>query len=171
MYSSMGINRIARITHLANLVTLAFERMRECYSCGSNKTYVDKTKKGTPYESWNGNGIENQWLCHKCNNKYITNPQSHLINNTKLMCFTPLKKILTLEEDPRIGVCNFCRAVRGIDCKQTHMHHDNDRYDVTNPLKYAIELCVSCHRKEGKITNETRLKMSIAQKRRFALLT
>jgi hypothetical protein len=49
--------------------------------------------------------------------------------------------------NPRIGVCNLCRAVVGIDCKITHMHHE--QYDPENPLKHTIELCVSCHKKKA----------------------
>jgi hypothetical protein len=125
--------------------------MRECYCCGSIKTYVDK-KRDNPH--WYGNGIEGQWLCESCENKYIKNPKwhpiTHIIYSPRQMQFKPLGRQIILKQDPRIGVCNFCRAVRGIDCKVTHMHHDEDRYDLEDPLRYTIELCVSCHSKKKK---------------------
>lgn len=44
--------------------------MRECFGCGSTKTYVDKRKT----THWYRNGIENQWLCANCNRRYVRNP-------------------------------------------------------------------------------------------------
>jgi uncharacterized protein YeaO (DUF488 family) len=49
----------------------------------------------------------------------------------------------------RGGVCNWCRAVVPFDCKMTNMHHDENKYDEYNPIKYTIEICVRCHRKES----------------------
>jgi hypothetical protein len=46
----------------------------------------------------------------------------------------------------RIGVCNLCRAVKGVDCRQTQWHHIE--YDDKHKERYSIELCASCHRKE-----------------------
>jgi hypothetical protein len=47
---------------------------------------------------------------------------------------------------PRVGVCNICRSIKGVDCKQTQWHHI--QYDDKNKEKYAIELCAKCHRNE-----------------------
>lgn len=54
--------------------------------------------------------------------------------------------VLASDRPIRIGVCNWCRAVAPFDTKTTHMHHEE--YHDDNPLKDAIELCISCHRKE-----------------------
>jgi hypothetical protein len=54
---------------------------------------------------------------------------------------------------PRIGVCNWCRAVVGIDCGQTQMHHE--KYDDLHPEKHTIEVCVRCH---DKTMNKKRKK-------------
>jgi len=54
-------------------------------------------------------------------------------------------------KNPRIGVCNLCRAVKGFDCKRTQMHHDNDIYNINNPIKNTIELCVICHNKTKNV--------------------
>ncbi len=48
---------------------------------------------------------------------------------------------LTLDHDPRIGICSRCRAVARIDCIGTHMHHEI--YDDNDPLANTIELCPS----------------------------
>jgi len=55
--------------------------------------------------------------------------------------------------DPRIGVCNLCRAVRDFDCITTVMHHD--LYDDSDPLTHTIELCVKCHYKQHHIQRPT----------------
>ncbi len=57
------------------------------------------------------------------------------------------KGIRKLVNKSRIGVCNICRAIRGIDCKQTQWHHVS--YEDDNKEKHTIELCASCHRKES----------------------
>lgn len=72
-------------------------------------------------------------------------------HNKKKMLFK--YRHIPLPSDPRIGICNWCRAVKGIDCKRTALHHDNDQYDNLDPLRYTIELCNSCHCKE---TNRSR---------------
>jgi hypothetical protein len=54
--------------------------------------------------------------------------------------------------NPRIGVCNGCRAVVPFDCDRTEMHHEE--YDPDNILSHTIEYCRGCHgitrRKEQK---------------------
>ena len=49
---------------------------------------------------------------------------------------------------PVTGVCNYCRAVVGIDCLWTEFHHDDNRYDKEHPLRYTIEICPRYHGKE-----------------------
>ena len=62
-------------------------------------------------------------------------------------------KRLLLKEDPRIGICQLCGAVRGMDCKKTHMHHI--KYHPDDPLKDTIEVCGKCHRRQHKIWSST----------------
>lgn len=57
-------------------------------------------------------------------------------------------KRVILDRIVRIGVCNWCRAVRPFDTKQTQLHHDDNKYDISDPLKYTIELCAKCHLRE-----------------------
>ena len=53
----------------------------------------------------------------------------------------------------RIGVCSFCeRSIEKGEIKQTQLHHT--KYDLTNPLKHTIELCVRCHRRQHAKSGE-----------------
>jgi len=114
---------------------------RSCYSCGSLETYLDDGK--SPHWYINRDKEDNS-LCRKCFDHLIHGPKIHacrvrlVINGIRIQ----------LPFDPRIGVCNWCRGVRGIDCRKTDLHHDNDIYDITNPLWNTIELCSTCHGKE-----------------------
>ena len=47
-------------------------------------------------------------------------------------------KRIQLKDNPRTGICKQCDR-KGL----THIHHT--QYDEYNPMKYTIELCVSCH--------------------------
>jgi hypothetical protein len=47
--------------------------------------------------------------------------------------------------NPHKYVCSKCGAIKGIDCKQTHMHHWF--YLIIMPWACCEELCVSCHKK------------------------
>jgi hypothetical protein len=59
--------------------------------------------------------------------------------------------------EPRIGVCNLCRAVYGEIDAQRHaiyqrrfsLHHE--QYDDNDPLAYTMEVCPACHRKLDNI--------------------
>lgn len=78
-------------------------------------------------------------LTKKNNEK--SNKKWSKINNKKYLKFKD--KRIFLRESPRIGVCNLCRAVAGIDCELTSMHHIN--YHDNDPTKDTIELCNPCH--------------------------
>ena len=79
--------------------------------------------------------------------KLINNPKWHHITsqkwNPRLMKFRD--KHIHVKENPRIGVCNLCRAVVGTDCEKTSIHHLE--YHDDDPLRDTIELCNSCHAK------------------------
>lgn len=109
-----------------------------CSKCGSNKTY--RRKNG--YEQWNIK--DGEYWCQKCYCKLIKYPKwkvKHIaLYNPKRILFK--QKRIILDEDPRKGICKMC-GKKGL----THMHHY--KYDDKDPLKYTIELCPSCHAKEG----------------------
>lgn len=115
-----------------NMYVIATNKpQRACYGCGSTKT---KTKNGI--ESWSLNhDLEGNVLCHNCASIYFYNP------NRKRMLFRG--KRLCLKFQPKTGVCNLCRAVEGIDCKRTNIHHV--AYNDTNPLLNTLEVCPACH--------------------------
>ena len=117
--------------------------LRVCYACGSNTTYISKTGN----IQWFGNPPIG-WLCKRCNNRYIVNPTWKPITNQTKVRFKNTYIYTGLQ--PRVGVCNLCRAVKGeincqigILCKNTGMHHE--LYHEEDPLKDAIELCNHCH--------------------------
>lgn len=115
---------------------------RQCYSCG---------KTGIPPMRCYFNLPTKLLLCNYCYNSLFLREKKniqrrkHRYNDRRMTVFG---NTLFLDRDPRIGVCNWCRAVTNIDCKRTNLHHDMNRYDLRDPLKYTIELCFSCHRKE-----------------------
>src|SRR6266545_18293 len=55
---------------------------RECYSCGSTETYVNK-QRGKPHYHWYGNGVANQYFCLNCENKYYKNPKYKPLTNPR----------------------------------------------------------------------------------------
>ena len=55
---------------------------RECYSCASTETYVNK-QRGKPHYHWYGNGVANQYFCLNCENKYYKNPKYKPLTNPR----------------------------------------------------------------------------------------
>ena len=108
--------------------------MRECSNCKSTNT-----------KKWIGS------LCRKCYDKLIHHPLSSKKDNPRRIKFKD--KRIHVKEIARNGICSFCGAVKGVDCKKTQLHHF--KYHDDDPLKDTIELCVSCHNKQhdklGKI--------------------
>lgn len=107
---------------------------RICSECNATETY----------SNWRLDG-KGGWLCKKC---YMKN----YMKGYNITLFNYKHKPVKTQIIPRVGVCNFCRAIVGeinvqIDklCKRTSVAHMS--YHDDNPLKDTIELCVSCHRK------------------------
>lgn len=116
---------------------------RFCSNCNSDNTYLDK--RGT--ESWYSR--EGKWYCAKCYGKLfkvVLTEKWNKINGQKRLKFRG--KDLLLKFNPRNGICSKCGAVKGINCKNTVLHHI--QYHEDDPLKDTIELCRSCHRKAHK---------------------
>lgn len=86
---------------------------------------------------WYSNGIIDQWICTNCYGQIFR--VRHRI--------TYKRSRIDLTVDPRVGVCNLCRAVMPFDCKRTDIHHL--RYNDEYPLRDTLELCIACHLKEG----------------------
>lgn len=57
-------------------------------------------------------------------------------------------KRLRIKREPRVGVCNLCRAVAPFDCNKTFLHHEI--YDDSAPTANVLEVCGRCHNYEGK---------------------
>ena len=58
-------------------------------------------------------------------------------------------QVVVLEEDPKIGVCNYCRRIVPFDCSRTHIHHVE--YHDDDPLRNTIESCPACHGVEHRV--------------------
>ena len=99
---------------------------RSCIKCESDYTYIDKSGYAQWYNTKDG------WICNKCRN---------IDRNSKRINFQGKQTFLGY--NPRIGVCNICRAVYPFDTSLTHMHHES--YHKDNPLKDSIEMCIRCH--------------------------
>jgi hypothetical protein len=111
---------------------------RICSNCGSDETYVDKRER----EHWYNK--QNQWFCEKCNNNLFKNPKWNGINKPRMINYKGIR--LNVGFNLRKGICSWCGAVKGLNCKRTNLHHIE--YHNDDPLKDTVELCVSCHMKE-----------------------
>ncbi len=114
---------------------------RICLNCGSNKTYIARTKNGTPYPNWYK--YENGYICLRCRSRLIGNPKLNPIHNPKFNARSINFKgrIINVGFDVRTSVCSLCRK-QG----KTHIHHM--KYHNEDPLRDTIELCARCHAKE-----------------------
>ena len=130
---------------------------RVCSRCKSDKTHFSyyKVKNGElkTYPLWKYDYVNGGYICQNC--------YSHDIGNKRT---APRRlrykgKRITIDRDPRIGVCCWCRAVRNevnaqTDkvCKETQMHHEGE-YVESDKLKNTLEICASCHGKTPKREN------------------
>jgi hypothetical protein len=123
---------------------------RVCSICETDTTRTKRTGQhrddGTPYEYpyWFRDLKTREWICSYCKYRLEYTPN----RSEKTIFFKD--RYIRVNRKPRIGICNFCRGVRGQINAQTgvfvkltamaHMeYHDDD------PLKDAIEACVRCH--------------------------
>jgi hypothetical protein len=125
--------------------------MRICYACGSDKTSIyGKYHKKKWYLN---NDNDRNMFCSKCYLKYISNPKWRLINDQNRFRFKDKRYILN--DNPRLGICQWCGKVKDETCKRTSIHHE--KYNDLDPLDYTVELCNSCHQKRtwelNQITN------------------
>ncbi len=95
----------------------------------------------TYMKQYNKQWCKNNPDYHKKYSKQL-DPVKIQIKNKRRILFK--NKQLYIKERILIGVCNLCRAVVGLDCKRTSMHHIE--YHEEDILKDTIELCNSCHK-------------------------
>ena len=110
-----------------------------CFNCGSDKTYIDKRGR----HEWRKHG--DNIYCNKCRAKLFANPKYHVANNRRdnprRMKFKG--KRIIVKQKPRKGICEWCGAIKGVNCKRTQIHHIE--YHEQDPLKDTVELCSKCH--------------------------
>jgi len=106
---------------------------RQCYFCGSKKSQI--MPKG--YQLWYFHGHQKQYsVCASCHAKYM-------IDKIRF-----LGKRVFIHKRLRTGVCTDCkRSVARKEIRFTTFHHTE--YDQNNPFAHTVELCPSCHTKEG----------------------
>ena len=120
---------------------------RVCYACGSKKTYVRKNGFAEWWLNLSKQGQAIGVICCKCKQsifKIEEKKRLYTAYHQRQIYFKT--KSIAIDYIPKIGVCNWCRAVYPFDTKLTHIHHES--YHEDDPMKDTIELCVSCHRKE-----------------------
>jgi hypothetical protein len=119
---------------------------RFCLICGADYTY--RNNRGWDYWFRFNDG----WKCSKCYqrlNHRTRNPEVvkrfNAKNNPRVLTFKS-RRIL-VQKPPRKGICQWCGARRGIECRVTNLHHIE--YHDEDPLRDTIELCAKCHAKES----------------------
>lgn len=121
---------------------------RECFSCQSIKTYVDKTGR----HHWRI--VKGKDWCNKCYSKYYGNKtiSPEIIKKwrklTKPKFIKFLGKKIYFSWLVRKHLCSEC----GVKCEMTDMHHLV--YWPCMPWVSMIELCRKCHQKTKNIRNQ-----------------
>lgn len=113
--------------------------MRQCFSCGSNKTYVHSQG----WLQWNKiDWFVPLWFCGKCRGRYLRASYRHRRNLTRYTIGHGIR--LYNKERQRTGYCSQCsNNVHNGTCKITNLHH---RYYLRIcPWFGRVELCASCH--------------------------
>ncbi len=110
--------------------------MKKCAACDLTKTYLEKDG----YAHWRSH--DNDWYCNTCYCKYIRVQDKEKITTYNRRKIRFMDTFIYLNENPRKGICELC-GYQGL----THMHHE--KYNIDNPLAHTIELCASCHAKQG----------------------
>ena len=131
------------------------DQERVCYACGSRTTSLKK-EHGKTWQNWYLNEPTRLMLCNNCYNyyyrrEYYKEYEKKNPNNIKYHRSRKHRvrdKIVYADREVKCGVCNWCRRVRSIDCNVTALHHDEKRYDLSNSLRFTIELCDICHKTE-----------------------
>lgn len=118
-----------------------FSSKNPCYSCGTENS-LECGKQ----HWYHNHDMEQNRLCKKCYDKLIHNKSfKHKLakrNWTKKTIFYKGVRI-AVRKIVRLGICKKCGKT---DCK-TELHHI--QYHDDDPMKDTIELCSSCHGKEG----------------------
>lgn len=125
------------VKRMVNVYSKYQDIPRICYCCGSTNTSTKLSGK----PRWHLNLPTNLMLCHICYSKYIQNPKSRIEGYYRRLINFKGKEIL-LKTNPRKGFCQLCGKTG-----YTHLHHT--QYDDVDVLRHTVELCPSCHAKEG----------------------
>ena len=118
--------------------------MRICSNCGSDKTYIKDSKGKYPRPEW---AWHNEKLyCYKCSFKLFLNPKY----NKRTLYYKNKKHHFPF--DIRTGICQLCKK-KSITARHHLEYHDDD------VLKDTIEVCRSCHNKEGRRLGQYKIRV------------
>ena len=120
-------------------MVLSSSLVRVCYGCDSEETSL----AGNGYPNWYLNRPTNLVLCQSCYDKHIRFDRYRLHSkdkNPRMIRFRGPQ--IVVDRIARNGICVNCGREG-----YTHIHHK--QYDDNDPLAHTIELCPSCHVKEG----------------------
>lgn len=122
-----------------------------CFACGMNKTFINN--KGR--QEWRLNhDVDGNALCFRCYQTLLgppPTPENKKKYNARRLATNG--HIFYIGWMQRIGICNFCCAVAGINCVRTHWHHERGFF-IIFPWFGVVELCGSCHSKESHRLSE-----------------
>lgn len=100
-----------------------------CYACGVFRRHVIR------------NHPTNLNICGWCHVKVVTKSNLNRADKDPRVWYKG--KQVRVASNPKIGVCNLCRAVVPFDTKRTHIHHEqHHEYD---PIGHTLEICIVCH--------------------------
>ena len=118
---------------------------RICSECGSKTTRLAYSY-GFPYFRWISDK-KGGWYCAKCYDRLTNTKEKQKQKNSNRLKYKG--KYIRIKNFKRTGRCSWCpNNIFDGSCKQTQLHHNENKYNDENPLDNGTELCASCHRKE-----------------------
>src|SRR6188472_4051094 len=112
---------------------------RHCYACGTTTS----TQQHGKSQHWTPNWGTPHFLCKGCTN-HILDREYNIQYKARRVLFRG--KRVTLDANPRKGVCEICGKEGRTSIKYSK--------DTQNPRDFTIELCISCHTKIGMRSGE-----------------
>jgi len=138
--------RYKEFANVRNFFNMATSPLRKCKFCGLEAW---DEKELIRFASASGlRGTHGKYnICKQCySKKYVKKEYSLNRINFK-------NKTINLDKNPRINTCSNCgKSYPDELTTQTHLHHF--KYDESNPTKYTIELCNSCHQAVHKTSKK-----------------
>lgn len=114
----------------AQVETFMTDETRLCRTCGLRKPLIEFVVQKASKSKYTNECKS----CHRDNDVKIYNPMRMLFGGKQIRC-----------KKPRLNICQFCGKTYSENGRQMSRHHY--ARDPSNPLKFTIEACNSCHAK------------------------